>query len=135
MNFPARLTRRFGAGSVALAAVLASLAFTTGSARAATPTCLDANAQQVYDTGAIVQWTCSITGHNADPYQAWKVTQQPAGNPNVPYSGELFQLENWGALNGNRAADCLDADAQQVYDGGKIFQWGCDSNDPWQKWM
>ena len=62
--------RRFAALSVALAPVLAGLAFTASPAQAATSiTCLDANAQQVYNGGAVIQWGCSAS----DPYQLWAV--------------------------------------------------------------
>jgi hypothetical protein len=82
--------------------------------------CLDADAQQVYDGGAIIQWGCN----GSDDYQYWIATVTPDG----------IQLENYGALVYNDAADCLDADAGQVYDGGAIIQWGCNSSDPYQLW-
>jgi hypothetical protein len=123
--------RRIALLSVALAAVPASLALTMSPAHAATSTCLDANAQQVYDFGAIVQWDCSAT----DPYQQWTPMAAPV-NPNLPPPlGQLVELQNVGALDNNNAADCLDADAQQVYDGGAIIQWGCNPGDTYQQWM
>jgi hypothetical protein len=120
--------RRFTVCSVALAAVLASVALTTGPASAETApgTCLDANAGQVYDGGAIIQWGCN----SDDPYQGWEAVW----TANTPY-GAVYQLQDLGALDDNNAADCLDADAGQVYDGGAVTQWGCDASDPYQLWI
>jgi hypothetical protein len=42
-------------------------------------------------------------------------------------------VKNYGAyLEG--AADCLDANAQQDYNGGKITQYACSASDPYQQW-
>jgi hypothetical protein len=113
--------------SAALAAGLAGAAFTAVPASAATTGfCLDANAQQVYPGGAIIQWGCNYS----DLYQQWSFNAITGS----PY-GELFQLQNTGALDVNDAADCLDADAQQVYPGGAIIQYGCNSSDPYQLWI
>jgi hypothetical protein len=119
--------RRFAVFSVALAAVFAGAALTTGPASAATApgTCLDANAGQVYDGGAVMQWGCN----GNDPYQQWRAEFAA----NTPY-GAVYEIQNLGADYDN-VADCLDANAGQVYDGGAIIQWGCNSNDPYQLWM
>lgn len=129
--------RRFAVLSVALVPVLAGLAFTTSPAQAATSiTCLDANAQQVHNDGAIVQWVCN----GNDPYQEWKPIAV-ASNPNLPPppppppSGTLVQLQNVGALDNNNAADCLDADAQETYNYGAVIQWGCNAGDTSQQWI
>jgi hypothetical protein len=37
-------------------------------------------------------------------------------------------LYNWGDHT------CLGNDSTDVGDGGKIFQWTCNSNDGWQLW-
>lgn len=125
--------RRFAVFSVALAAVLAGVALTTGpaSASASVPqfthgTCLDANSGQVYDGGQIFQWECNAS----DLYQEWS-----AGLVEETAYGPVYQLQNVGALDVNNAADCLDADAGQVYDGGEIIQMGCDTSDPYQLWL
>jgi Ricin-type beta-trefoil lectin domain len=120
--------RRFVVFSVALAAVLASVALTTGPASATTfnSSCVDANAGQVYDGGAITQLACDST----DPYQEW--------NTNLVYmDGRYFsQLQNVGANEyDNGAADCLDADAYQVKDTGAITQYACNNSDPFQLWI
>ncbi len=133
VRFSARLARRrFALVLVALAAVPASLAFTTSPAQAATSTCLDANAQQVYNFGAIIQWDCSAS----DPYQQW-MPKAAAINPNLPPppAGQLVELQNVGALDNNNAADCLDADAQQVYNFGAVIQYGCNPGDTYQQWI
>src|SRR5579862_9372839 len=115
IRFPARLTwprrsrtstrRRFAAGSVALAAVLAGLAFTAGPAHASgTGFCLRANPQQADDFGAVIQWQCD----DSDNSQNWTVTEV-ADPPGV---GLLVQVKN------NGTSQCLDADADQAYNFG-----------------
>jgi hypothetical protein len=47
---------------------------------------------------------------------------------------QSYLLVNYGALVVDGAADCLDANSDQMYDGGAIIQWGCNSNDPYQLW-
>src|SRR5580704_9105630 len=123
--------RRFAVFSVALAAVLAGVALTTGPASASVPqfthgTCLDANSGQVYDGGQIFQWECNAS----DLYQEWT-----AGFVEETAYGPVYQLQNVGALDVNNAAECLDADAGQVYDGGEIIQMGCDTSDAYQLWQ
>jgi hypothetical protein len=115
--------------SAALAAGLAGTAFAAvpASAAATNGICLDADAQQVYDYGAIGQWDCNPT----DAYQQWFAY----GYGDSPF-GDLWVIQNVGALDVNHAADCLDADAGQVYNGGAIIQWGCNpSHDPYQLWL
>lgn len=83
-------------------------------------TCLDADAQQQYNFGAIIQWNCS----SGDLFQQWNVTA-------VGTSGggqTLYSIKNVGS------GFCLDNDAQQVYDGGSIIQWSCNWNDYYQLW-
>jgi len=132
IRFPARLTwpgrsgttarRRFAAGSVALAAVLAGLAFTAGPAHASgTGFCLRANPQQADDFGAVIQWQCD----DSDNSQNWTVTEV-ADPPGV---GLLVQVKN------NGTSQCLDADADQAYNFGMIIQWSCNASDPYQLWM
>lgn len=59
-----------------------------------------------------------------DTFQQRILTQNSADN---------FVIQNYGAyLQG--AADCLDADAQQVYNGGAVIQYGCNASDPFQQW-
>ena len=114
--------RRLAAGSVALAAALAGLAFNAGPAHASgLGFCLDANAQQAHNFGKIIQWQCD----DSDNYQNWTFTL--VANP--PGVGALFQFKN------NGTGYCLDANAQQVYDGGAIIQYSCDASDPYQLWM
>jgi hypothetical protein len=119
--------RRFAAGSVALAAVLAGLAFAAGPAHASgTGYCLYAVGS--LDFQPIVQYTCD----DSENYQNWTVTQAavPNGDTPPPPDGILLQFQNNGA-----SSFCLDADAQQTEDFGKIIEWGCDSSDPYQLWI
>jgi len=130
VSFPARLTRRFAAGSVALAAVLAGVAFAASPAHASTSStgyCLRATTAQ--DFGQIVQYQCD----DSDNLQNWTVTQAavPNGDTPPPNAGAiLFQFQNNAA-----SSYCLDADAQQIQDFGSIISWQCNSSDPYQLWM
>jgi hypothetical protein len=108
-----------GVGFTAVSAGPASAAVQSGI-------CLDANAGETYDFGAITQYSCNID----DPYQSW--TLNPVTN--TPY-GTSYQLLNDGAALIKGAGDCLDANAQQVYDGGQIMQWACNPQDPYQQWI
>jgi hypothetical protein len=128
-RFPVRLARRrLAVFSVALAAALGGVAAAAAPASADVlqGTCLDANAQQVWDTGAIAQWQCQTD----DPFQDWTLKFVEASP-----DGYLYQLQNLGALENDNAADCLDADANDVGDGGTIQQWGCNPADPYQLWI
>jgi hypothetical protein len=119
--------RRFAAGSVALAAVLAGLAFAAGPAHASgTGYCLRAVGSNLFNP--IVQYQCD----DSDNYQNWTVTQAavPNGDTPPPPLGILVQFRNNAA-----SSYCLDADAQQIQDFGKIIEWGCDSSDPFQLWV
>jgi hypothetical protein len=142
IRFPARLIRlgrswavsrttvrrRLAAGSVALAAVLAGLAFTAGPAHASsTGYCLLAVGS--YEFNPIVQYQCD----DSDNYENWTVTQAAVPNGDTPppdYGGLLVQFRNNGA-----SSYCLDANATQIQDFGQIIEWGCDSNDPYQLWI
>jgi hypothetical protein len=84
--------------------------------------CLDADADQVYNSGAIIQWGCNAS----DPFQEW-IAETPSG------PGGVIQFVNYGALLEGRDS-CLDANAYQNYDGGGIIQWACNVNDPYQLW-
>ena len=117
--------RRFAAGSVALAAVLAGLAFAAGPAHASgTGYCLRAVGSNLFNP--IVQYQCD----DSDNYQNWTVTQAavPNGDTPPPPLGILVQFRN------NAASRQYD-DAQQIQDFGKIIEWGCDSSDPFQLWV
>jgi hypothetical protein len=121
--------RRFVVFSVTMAAVVASVALTAGPASASflpTATSINAVPQEVYPGGAIDQWDCD----SANSFAEW--TTFFVGS--TPY-GNVFEIQNVGALDYDHAADCLDADAQQVYPGGAVIQWGCDSSDPYQLWL
>jgi hypothetical protein len=122
--------RRFAVFSVALAAVLAGVALTTGPASASTvdSSCFTANPNEVYSGGQIFQLAC-----NSDySWQDWTTTYVASTSDGRP----LYQVQNVGAMQyDNGAADCLDANAYQVYDGGAIIQWACDAGDPYQLWI
>jgi hypothetical protein len=81
--------------------------------------CLDADSQQMYNYGAVIQWGCN----SSDPYQDWIWVDNPGGL-------ELETVASW-----EQGSDlCLDADAQQTYDYGAIIQWQCNNTDPYQLW-
>jgi hypothetical protein len=94
-----------------------------------TQDCLEANYQEVYNGGQIMQWGCSPN----DPYSQWIVYHEPDG---------WNQLMNYGDMLYNHVAMCLDADGSPsefgnpspLYNGAPIFQWACNSNDGWQLW-
>lgn len=127
VSFPARLTRRFAAGSVALAAVLAGVAFAASPAHASTSStgyCL--RAVQAKDFGQIVQYQCD----DSDNLQNWTSTfvNVPNGDTTPP-DPFLVQVQN------NSTGYCLDADAQKVQDYCPIIQWQCGNfSDPYQLW-
>jgi cell wall assembly regulator SMI1 len=127
MHFPVkRGRRRLAALSVALAAVGAGLALTTSPAHASAPQiCLDANAQQVQNYGAIIQFGCSYD----DAYQQW--TPVKVGHT---ANGILVRLESVGAVDSQGHQYCLDADAQETYNYGAVIQFQCNSADPFQVW-
>lgn len=128
-KFPVRVVRRrLAVFSVALAAALGGVAVAVGPASATVEpgTCLDANAQQVVPGGTVAQWECQTD----DAYQNWTFKFVEASP-----DGYLYQVQNVGALDNDDAADCLDADAYDVQDGGTIQQWGCDPTDPYQLWI
>jgi hypothetical protein len=78
-------------------------------------TCLDADASEARNGGAIFQWTCSST----DSHQKWELLDTYPNNP---------ILKNIGT------GTCLDADGSAKGDGKPIFQWGCNSSDHFQQW-
>jgi hypothetical protein len=82
--------------------------------------CLDADAQQMYNYGAVIQWQCN----SSDPYQDWFWVPNPGG-------AELESVASWE----QRSALCLDADAGTPYDYGAIIQWQCNNTDPYQLWF
>lgn len=118
--------RRFAAGSVAIATVLAGVAFAAGPAHASgTGYCL--LGVGAFDFNPVVQYTCD----DSDNYQNWTVTQ--VGVPNgdaTPPGGVLLQFENNGA-----SSFCLDADAADIQEFGKIIEWGCNASDTYQLWI
>ncbi len=87
-----------------------------------TGTCLDADASDVRNGGKIFQWACSTTG---DAYQRWWFR----GSGQLNTNGDA----NAGLVNAG-AGTCLDADATDVRNGGKIFQWACNGSDHYQWW-
>jgi hypothetical protein len=119
--------------SAALTAGLAAATFTAvtagpASAAVGSGICLDANAQETYNFGAITQYNCNAY----DQYQSWSYLNVYAPGPSY---GRRFQIFNQGAYNFKKALDCLDANAQQVYDGGQVMQYACDPNDYYQQWI
>lgn len=82
--------------------------------------CLAADAQQVGDGGAVIQSGCDAS----DLFQLWLVND----------INQTVSIQNYGALVEDHTTDCLDADAQQVYDGGAVIQWGCNYSDLYQLW-
>jgi len=134
------------AGAVALAAGL-SMPAVASPARAgeatvstiliknvAAGTCLDANGDRVGNYGAIMQWEPCSPG---DTFQQWQPIQL-GGAPDSGGGEQLVQFENVGATQASKANGgpglCLDAHAQQVYSGGAIIQYACDSSDLYQQW-
>ena len=87
-----------------------------------TSQCLDADAQQQYPGGAIIQWPCDYSG--IDLYQLWIRTRTPEG----------YIFQNAGATYQGGGL-CLDANAQETYNFGKIIQWPCKASDPFQNWF
>ena len=87
-----------------------------------TSQCLDADAQQAYPGGAVIQWPCDYGSF--DGYVMWIRTQTPEG----------YSFQNAGATYQGGAL-CLDANAQQTYNFGKIIQWPCQASDPFQNWF
>jgi hypothetical protein len=93
--------------------------------------CLDANAQQIYNYGAVIQWECDST----DAFQLWNMIKVSPGH---------YEFQNWGALREgqfqlggarhNGASVCLDANAQNVGNYGGIIQYKCNSGDLYQQW-
>jgi uncharacterized protein YaaQ len=125
VRFPARLAgtpvrHRVAACSVAAAAVLGGTAFAATPASAATPMCLDANTQQAYNFGAVMQWQCDDSKNSEN----WTITDLGSAD-----GGFLVSIKN------NATGLCVDADAQQVYDFGSIIQWQCNTSDPFQMWI
>jgi hypothetical protein len=84
-------------------------------------TCLDADSTDVGNGGKIFQWDCN----SSDSYQQWAILDSVGNQP-------IF--ENVGILDNDGEAYCLDADASDVGDGGKIFQWACNTGDSYQQW-
>jgi hypothetical protein len=92
---------------------------------AGTGTCLDANAQQIFNGGAITQWQCN----SADPFQLWSFLPAPPGKLNIA---------NFGASNTSTSPAtglCLDANAGQAFKGGAIIQYDCYVGDTYQLWQ
>jgi hypothetical protein len=112
--------RRFAALSVAAAAVLGGVALTASPAHASTAICLDANAQQAYDFGAVIQFQCN----DSDNFQNWTTTEVGGAD-----GGYLVRLQN------NGTGYCLDADAGDIGDFGEVIQWQCSSSDNYQLWI
>jgi len=88
--------------------------------------CLGADAGQVYPGGAIIQSACAALS-DPNPWELWLINRNNGTN--------TASIQNYGALLYDDAADCLDADAQQMTDGGAIIQWGCNPHDPYQQWQ
>jgi Lysozyme like domain/Ricin-type beta-trefoil lectin domain len=87
-----------------------------------TGTCLDAEAQQPNDRGTIFQWECDTTG---DSHQQWRVD----GSGGLHSNGDaVLLLRNVGNNT------CLAADASDPHDGGKIWQWTCNSANTYLQW-
>jgi hypothetical protein len=120
---------------VCSAALTAGLAVATVTAVSAAPAsaaissgfCLDANAQETYNFGAISQWDCN----QYDQYQSWSLSPMATSTP----YGTTYMIFNDGAYNLKHAEECLDANAQQVYDFGGIMQFACNYQDPYQQWI
>lgn len=90
-------------------------------------TCLDADGSQTGNGATIFQWSCNSTGDN---YQQWWVN----GSGQLNTNGQANALlQNQGKYYAGSNI-CADADASQVYNGGAIFQWTCNSSDTHQQW-
>jgi hypothetical protein len=92
-----------------------------------THTCLDADGSQTGDGALIFQWACNSTSDN---YQQWWVDGSGQYNTNGDANA---RLQNQGKYYAGSNI-CADADSQQAYNGGKIFQWVCSSSDTYQQW-
>lgn len=97
---------------------------------AAWPNVSNACAFQV-QCNADAAWNISNHGTNWGP---WSTFNSGAWESYVSYaqgaitSGFTVQLQDQGA------GTCLDADASNIGNGGKIFQWSCNSSDSFQQW-
>jgi hypothetical protein len=119
--------RRFAAGSLALAAVVAGVAFAASPAHASSPGyCLLAVGS--FQTNPIVQLQCD----DSNNYENWtgNVVAVPNGDPRTPVGQALFQFQNNGA-----SSFCVDANAQNIQPYSGIMEWGCNASDPYQLWF
>lgn len=93
------------------------------------PNVSDACAFQV-QCNADAAW--NISNHGAD-WGPWSTFNNGAwenyvGSAKSALTGITFQLKDQGSNT------CLDADASNIGNGGKIFQWSCSSSDNFQQW-
>jgi ricin-type beta-trefoil lectin protein/lysozyme-like protein len=72
-----------------------------------------------------------IVSNNGTDWSAWAGDgyQANLGVASQGIFGEIITLHSQGA------GTCLDADSSDVGNGGKIFQWGCNSSDSYQRWL
>jgi hypothetical protein len=76
-------------------------------------------------------WNISDKGTDWEPWSTYDsgVWENYVGDAKSAIDdGFDFQLEN------KSAGTCLDADSADVGNGGKIFQWACNSSDSYQEW-
>jgi hypothetical protein len=75
-------------------------------------------------------WNISDHGTDWDPWSTYNngAWESYISSANSAVSGFSFQLED------QASSTCLDADASDVGNGGKIFQWSCDASDSYEQW-
>jgi hypothetical protein len=75
-------------------------------------------------------YNISADGTNWGPWSTYNsgAWRNYISNADAAVSGIAFQLKSQGD------GTCLDADASNVANGGKIFQWACNSSDNYQRW-
>jgi hypothetical protein len=85
-----------------------------------TGTCLDADGSARGNGAPVFQWSCNS---DTSVYEDWILG--PSDSLSVNANATLY---NWGDK------DCLANDSTSVANGGKIFQWSCNSGNGWEQW-
>jgi hypothetical protein len=76
-------------------------------------------------------YTISTEGTDWSPWSTYEsgVWENYISDADAAVSGFVIQLKDQGD------GTCLDADSADVGNGGKIFQWTCNSSDNYQRWQ
>lgn len=85
-----------------------------------TGTCLDGDGTDSGNGAPVFQWSC---GADTSAFEDWILG--PSDSLSDYANATLY---NWGDK------DCLANDSTDVGNGGKIFQWSCDSGNGWEQW-